>query len=1361
MLMQAFGRICNAKKAVAARRSLFMRHALIIQRVYRGYVTRYFLKRVKAARRIQRVCRRFRIWKFQDAVIMVMQIKRSFRKRLEGIVLMQRIIRGGMARHFVLMKRLLIFTRKHAVKVLIHEYRAYVERRNIIYFVYPSEEWAKVQCGKRIAAMLWEMLFQQNQRYMLHHYTMACAVPVQRLVRGFLARRGYKQLRFLRNAVRTWCKPEYATEFFRRHLENTSLNFGLSKPLCKKPVLVKQSSVVSALSAATTASDVTGVQGFVRPHLPQEYQNADEVDIRIVLPAVTRWYVSVGAPLLSSELDALMRCFRNSINNTIAISDLDDYIGLHTEPCSTHGRTVCGTCVFKRECKKFRCKCRQYRGNGKPGGACVTCVHAPFAHRRVPLRLRVEAQLKSPSKNGVIFDRLKEAVEVLREPDVSIPTHLGGITMEYAIERPPSPIDLYNRSLERENRTYRSKLATMRMEPKTLKRSLAKLDVDATEMEFSNKYWEQRNIGTVHGSEVGVQALDVQVESLAPSLEVNETKFWSKIVAKNPNKNVRNYDETFEHNIPFPIVQNKELVYTLEGPRLYLNIMLRLIKMEEVAELHDHADFLRLICDHIQLFERHWRKIIADLRKGILNRHVNIPENARKVYESTCIPRPRFAEKMDATFRTLGFHKKALGKDIQIQSYALTKEEAAEEDRKAKANADAARAAKRVGGFGGFTLGGNLGKYGSPLPTKTPDQEKVRPITRPKSTLDPSMALRRPSEPAISRGFDLGLRAGDFGFGKTDGLLTNMGTCVPCRDDASVRSGVSLARSQSSRMGTGSGMSPARPNSAKRLRGDGASKPGTSALKGTGVDERGKSSASPMRPTGTANMKDVLLSLGSSVTGGGEVGKLKQLEVERTMGGPNHRRPNDKRRGSDTDMLHPATMAMLQKEFYDTEVAPRGHYHEALKVTDDNRYLCPFPACGQSFPTRESAFAHLPSHEQKLRLGVPTPLPDSHLHHYWPAGTPWLESLKYQDRVIPPGSLVCSFVGCKEIFPDKARLAMHKRLVHNDFDFSHTKKGYFAMQGTHMQVPPNEPPLDAPIYWCPNHINASSKCLFCIDVENRFGPKPPVKFFESVRMDFKAHTDLIKKLEEVKQAQQDKNNLVSRDLNPLDQAVADRFPNGEYGYKTEVDQLTITRGCNFGLYISSTTSRVVKEAPTSLMSPGGLLSPSGGLGRGTLASVVRRKKVNKNLFEEGGKKRERHKVVWQGRVVALAVDKTDVGWVCVEPLFTNNELEMYMGASQWREWCPGDFNKKHELVPANGFLLECFEHADEIPGHLKDSSETRTGSVCRWVKIFDVIGKFNLHNVTPSDFKRRVKSKALPKRNSYFIRPIIKSTDES
>ena len=53
--------------------------------------------------------------------------------------------------------------------------------------------------------------------------------------------------------------------------------------------------------------------------------------------------------------------------------------------------------------------------------------------------------------------------------------------------------------------------------------------------------------------------------------QITSLQFWDS-VTKNPNKTIRDYDEGFEHNIPMPVVVDKEVVYTFEGPKLYFSI---------------------------------------------------------------------------------------------------------------------------------------------------------------------------------------------------------------------------------------------------------------------------------------------------------------------------------------------------------------------------------------------------------------------------------------------------------------------------------------------------------------------------------------------------------------------------------------------------------------------------------------------------------------------------------------------------------------------------------------------------------------------------------------------------------------------
>ena len=56
---------------------------------------------------------------------MVMQIKIGFRKRLEVVIYLQRIVRGFLARNYIIKKKLLDVLRKTSTRVIIRAYRRY------------------------------------------------------------------------------------------------------------------------------------------------------------------------------------------------------------------------------------------------------------------------------------------------------------------------------------------------------------------------------------------------------------------------------------------------------------------------------------------------------------------------------------------------------------------------------------------------------------------------------------------------------------------------------------------------------------------------------------------------------------------------------------------------------------------------------------------------------------------------------------------------------------------------------------------------------------------------------------------------------------------------------------------------------------------------------------------------------------------------------------------------------------------------------------------------------------------------------------------------------------------------------------
>ena len=74
-------------------------------------------------------------------------------------------------------------------------------------------------------------------------------------------------------------------------------------------------------------------------------------------------------------------------------------------------------------------------------------------------------------------------------------------------------------------------------------------------------------------------------------------------------------------------------------------------------------------------------------------------------------------------------------------------------------------------------------------------------------------------------------------------------------------------------------------------------------------------------------------------------------------------------------------------------------------------------------------------------------------------------------------------------------------------------------------------------------------------------------------------------------------------------------------------------------------------------------------------------------------------------------------------------------------------------MSATEFLVDSMPE-DAKPGYLKECRETASGVLSRWVKVYDVVGKCHLRSMSPTEFKAAVKSKLLPSRNSYFVRPL-------
>ena len=65
----------------------------------------------------------------------------------------------------------------------------------------------------------------RNRRAELRKMLVNTLPAMQRVIRGFIGFKGSKKLAYLRSSFRSWCKPQFAVQFLRDHLEKSVIMF--------------------------------------------------------------------------------------------------------------------------------------------------------------------------------------------------------------------------------------------------------------------------------------------------------------------------------------------------------------------------------------------------------------------------------------------------------------------------------------------------------------------------------------------------------------------------------------------------------------------------------------------------------------------------------------------------------------------------------------------------------------------------------------------------------------------------------------------------------------------------------------------------------------------------------------------------------------------------------------------------------------------------------------------------------------------------------------------------------------------------------------------------------------------------------
>jgi methylglyoxal synthase len=123
---------------------------------------------------------------------------------------------------------------------------------------------------------------------------------------------------------------------------------------------------------------------------------------------------------------------------------------------------------------------------------------------------------------------------------------------------------------------------------------------------------------------------------------------------------ITEYRGGFAITKPMPMIMGGELRLTTQVAELYVDVLVTLAD-PAVGLIEDEVTCVTYVFNLFTFMDRHWKKIIHDLRTGTLDRHLPVSLAVRKRVDSSLSPMPERSVMLDNILRRLNFHGRASG----------------------------------------------------------------------------------------------------------------------------------------------------------------------------------------------------------------------------------------------------------------------------------------------------------------------------------------------------------------------------------------------------------------------------------------------------------------------------------------------------------------------------------------------------------------------------------------------------------------------------------------------------------------------------------------------------------------------------
>lgn len=371
---------------------------------------------------------------------------------------------------------------------------------------------------------------------------------------------------------------------------------------------------------------------------------------------------SKGLEISDVELELFTKMFDNFSDGNVNWHSFHNFSRLSHRPCSRHRRIVCGECVSRGPCQRIGCSCEAFvKAHALKDLVCVSCSHTPFAHLLVPLCC---VETASPL---VISDTIVDTFQNRHlRPDK--PQLDSGTRIETVLEWTPEAPQGLQPAVVNDNRALSKKTTLAHKVRPDFDKAVEKLCVPRSHPVAKPKHGlpiavREGQMPLAERSDLAVRVKSVfePNDTIQESLAVaaSEREVIHQTMFEGVRQSKAELQRGFGVTRPVPMVVHNELRWTVKIVELYVHLLSRLAD-DKLTE----QEFGQLIFQNDAFFERHWKKLVRDVRSGKLNRHVSISADRRSAIESAMYPKPKQADMLDRTLKRLGFHARSEGNHL-------------------------------------------------------------------------------------------------------------------------------------------------------------------------------------------------------------------------------------------------------------------------------------------------------------------------------------------------------------------------------------------------------------------------------------------------------------------------------------------------------------------------------------------------------------------------------------------------------------------------------------------------------------------------------------------------------------------------